>query len=228
MRHIFVIIWVFLVGTAPSKGGEGPVLLKTKGWGSLSGSVVEAKTKKPIADAVIFLKAPKGVYFPIHDDDKKRRDLIVQMPAGNTFEFRMLVHYPHYLDGAKEVPTGQKFRLKGDSQQVQQLTFLASGKSIGQAIGAGSEVEVSLEPSTLPATMRSDVYATMRAHVYVFNHPYHAITGKDGTFTIPRVPAGAEIRVMGWHEEVGWLLTKTGKATTFQTGKNPIDIEMKK
>jgi hypothetical protein len=85
--------------------------------------VVDAKTKKPVADAVVFLKAPKNTYFPIHDDDKKRNDLVVQIPSGGMFKSRMMVHYPYYFDGAKEMPTGQKFVLKGDSQQDHAMHF---------------------------------------------------------------------------------------------------------
>jgi hypothetical protein len=106
--------------------------------------------------------------------------------------------------------------------------FFANKESTGKFIKAGSEVELSLKPSPLPTIMQSDTYAAMKAHVYVFNHPYHAMTGKDGLFTMPRVPAGAEVCVMGWHEEVGWLLTRTGKAADFRAGKNSLEIEMQK
>jgi hypothetical protein len=228
-RHIVgAVACLFFLGTASNRAGDAPTLLKTMGWGGLSGKVIDAKTKKPVPDAVVFLKAPRGTYFPIHEDDRKRSDLAVQIPPGGTFDFRMLVHYPNYFDGVKKVPTGQKFVVKGDPQQDHQFTFFANKKSFGNIVKAGSNVEVSLEPSALPATMQSDIYATMKAHVYVFNHPYHAITGKDGTYTIPRVPAGAEVCVMGWHEEVGWLLTKTGKTKAFQAGKNSFAIEMDK
>jgi len=54
------------------------------------------------------------------------------------------------------------------------------------------------------------------------------LTGKDGKFVIANAPAGSEIALMGWHEDVGWLLTKYGKKLTLQAGKNVVDIEMVK
>lgn len=51
-------------------------------------------------------------------------------------------------------------------------------------------------------TIKCDVHAWMSAHVHVFRHPYHAVTAADGTFQIPRVPAGT-YPVKVWHERLG-------------------------
>jgi hypothetical protein len=42
----------------------------------------------------------------------------------------------------------------------------------------------------------------MRGVVRVFNHPYHVVTGGDGTFEIPNVPAGTHV-LRVWHERLG-------------------------
>jgi hypothetical protein len=42
------------------------------------------------------------------------------------------------------------------------------------------------------------------AYVHVLKHAYHAVTGSDGTFSLPKVPPG-EYRVHFWHE--GWPTT---------------------
>jgi plastocyanin len=42
----------------------------------------------------------------------------------------------------------------------------------------------------------------MRAYVLVTDHPYHAITGNEGAFTIADVPAGT-YTVKVWHEALG-------------------------
>lgn len=55
--------------------------------------------------------------------------------------------------------------------------------------------------------IRCDIHSWMTAYVGVTAHPYFAVSGADGAFTIPRVPAGRHtIRV--WHEQFG-LLTQT-------------------
>mgnify|MGYP001561572275 CR=1 FL=1 len=42
----------------------------------------------------------------------------------------------------------------------------------------------------------------MHAFIHVFDHPYYAVTGADGTFTIPNVPPGQHT-VKIWHERYG-------------------------
>ena len=66
----------------------------------------------------------------------------------------------------------------------------------------------------------------MQAYVWVFDHPYYAITKADGTFAIPRVPADTEVQVMAWHESQGWLFTKDGRTMKLTKGKNTLDFEM--
>ena len=76
--------------------------------------------------------------------------------------------------------------------------------------------------------MQSQTYREMKTILVVFDHPYYAISRMDGTFTIPRIPAGSEVIVWAWHEDVGYLLTRAGKKTTLKAGKNTFDIEAKK
>ena len=59
----------------------------------------------------------------------------------------------------------------------------------------------------------------MKAYIWTFGHPYFAVTAADGTFTMPRVPAGVKLRMLAWHEARGWLHGKDGKMTTLDNGK---------
>jgi hypothetical protein len=47
-----------------------------------------------------------------------------------------------------------------------------------------------------------DTHAWMLAYIHVFDHPYYAITGERGTFSIADVPAGTYI-LRAWHEDAG-------------------------
>jgi len=49
-----------------------------------------------------------------------------------------------------------------------------------------------------------DVHRWMNVYVAVVEHPYFAVTGPDGTFTIRGVPAGRHV-VQVWHERYGPL-----------------------
>lgn len=47
-----------------------------------------------------------------------------------------------------------------------------------------------------------DVHKWMGARIVVAEHPYYAVTGKDGTFRLENVPAGTHT-VKIWHEKLG-------------------------
>jgi hypothetical protein len=57
----------------------------------------------------------------------------------------------------------------------------------------------------------------MSAYIGVFNHPFFAVSGDDGSFTLKGVPAG-DYTIEAWHEKYGAQSAKvkvdaSGKAT---------------
>jgi plastocyanin len=52
--------------------------------------------------------------------------------------------------------------------------------------------------------LKCDVHTWMVAFVGVVNHPYFAVTGPDGSFTLHDVPVGT-YKVRAWHERFGTL-----------------------
>jgi plastocyanin len=70
-----------------------------------------------------------------------------------------------------------------------------------------------------------DVHSWMSAWVGVESHPYFAVSGADGSFTIANVPAGRRT-IRAWQERYGWIThtidVKPGTTTTVElsyTGK---------
>jgi plastocyanin len=55
--------------------------------------------------------------------------------------------------------------------------------------------------------IKCDVHPWMQSYIGVFSHPFYAVTGADGKFTIANLPAGT-YEVEAWHEKLG-----TRKAT---------------
>jgi hypothetical protein len=49
-----------------------------------------------------------------------------------------------------------------------------------------------------------DVHSWMSAYVGVESHPYFAVSGADGSFTIANVPPGRRT-IRAWHERYGWI-----------------------
>lgn len=57
--------------------------------------------------------------------------------------------------------------------------------------------------------VKCDVHPWMRSFVAVMTHPYFAVTGEDGSFSIEGLPAGT-YEVEAWHEKLG---TQTASVT---------------
>jgi hypothetical protein len=56
----------------------------------------------------------------------------------------------------------------------------------------------------LPIEVKCDIHGWMSARWLILDHPYAAITDKDGKFTIPKLPAG-DYEFIVWHERVGYI-----------------------
>ena len=187
--------------------------------------IIDPKTKG-LANVVIWLKPPAGHYFPIHADDKKRKDIVVIDQPHCAFVPHVVGVFAEYFDGDKVVRSGQKFVVKNSSTVRHNVRFAGfKNAGINTAMQAGGELSVELFPEKLPLTFQCDFHKWMSARVAVFDHPYFAVTGEDGTFHMPRVPAGAELTVMAWHEAALYVLGPSGKKLTLRAGENELNLK---
>ena len=80
---------------------------------------------------------------------------------------------------------------------------------------AGIESTQRFAVAEVMVPVRCDVHGWMRAYIGVVDHPYFAVSGPDGSFTIPDVPAG-EYTAETWHEVYGTMsasVTVTAQGT---------------
>lgn len=77
------------------------------------------------------------------------------------------------------------------------------GWNFGMGI-QGSTRSIRLTAAEVPVSIRCDVHPWMQAWLGVVDHPYFAVTGADGTFTLANVPPGDYV-VGAWHERFGTL-----------------------
>ena len=66
----------------------------------------------------------------------------------------------------------------------------------------GSQRTVRVPRPEVMIDIRCDVHPWMRAYLGVLDHPYFAVTGADGRFTLADLPAGDYV-VASWHERFG-------------------------
>jgi hypothetical protein len=81
----------------------------------------------------------------------------------------------------------------------------------------GSDRTIRVDAAEVPVSVRCDLHPWMQGWLGVVDHPYFAVTGRDGTFTLESVPPG-EYTVAVWHERFGRrqapvTLEPSGRAT---------------
>ena len=69
--------------------------------------------------------------------------------------------------------------------------------------------------------IRCDVHGWMQAYIGVVDHPYFAVTGADGSYSIANVPAG-DYTLTAWHEEYG-TMTASVTVTAGETASSSFD-----
>lgn len=67
---------------------------------------------------------------------------------------------------------------------------------------AGMESEVTFSNQEVMIPVKCDVHPWMQAFFGVVDHPYFAVTGEDGGFSIENLPAGT-YTIGAWHESLG-------------------------
>jgi plastocyanin len=74
-----------------------------------------------------------------------------------------------------------------------------------------------------PETFRvkCEVHTWMGAYIGVFPHPYFAVTGGDGSFSLKKLPPG-EYTIEAWHEKYG---VQTMKVKVGATGEAKADFK---
>ena len=66
----------------------------------------------------------------------------------------------------------------------------------------GMELEKTFDQAEVMIPFKCDVHPWMASYIGVLDHPYFAVTGADGSFSIDGLPAG-DFEVEAWHEKLG-------------------------
>jgi len=91
------------------------------------------------------------------------------------------------------------------------------GFNLGQPI-KGIESRRSFGQPEIGIRVRCDIHGWMHSTIHVLDHGFFAITGPDGSFTLPELPAG-EYEVEAWHRALG-----TASQTVTVAAGHPVEI----
>ncbi|MBI2806866.1 MAG: hypothetical protein HYX68_17950 [Planctomycetes bacterium] len=164
---------------------------------------VHPKTKG-VANVVVFLQAAGARPLPLPPEPRKPpRDVGIEVPFCN------------YEPRALAIESRQDFIARNKSK------FNWCVKILGGELNGNSEVIVApgqskkfklQSPGLAPIPVQCSCHNWMTAKIWVFDHPYFAVTNKDGEFEIPQVPKNVDLRLLVWHEATGFIDGKAGRA----------------
>lgn len=152
---------------------------------------------KGLANAFIYLrKAPKSIHPDLKDPAH----------AKVIFDQKGCMFTPH----AMLVRTGQTVEVIS-SDGIAHNTHTNPVKNQGMNIlispntvaGKGVDMKFSLG-EFVPIRVNCDFHPWMLSHWLILDHPYAALTDKDGKFSIPNLPVGEHTFVV-WHERRGYF-----------------------
>ena len=76
-------------------------------------------------------------------------------------------------------------------------------------VAPNGQFESTLKPEARPMEVQCDIHSWMKAYLMVFDHPFFATTGTDGSFEIKGVPAGDQ-KLVVWQKTIGYVTPGRG------------------
>lgn len=209
-----------VVKASPSAAAATPPVVNTKagplgsatikGVINFSGKAPEMKVPKKRKDAE-FCKTKEVKYNSVVVDGGKLAETFVRIandsvkgeypaPAKRSEIDQVDCMYTPRIQG---VIAGQEIDIKNQDGTLHNVhTFKGTETWFNQAQPKGSpDLSKELE-DTKVIKFTCDVHPWMRGFVIVSSHPFFAVSGKDGTFAIEKVPAG-KYEVEAWHPHYG-------------------------
>jgi len=97
---------------------------------------------------------------------------------------------------------GDTLVVKNSAKIGHNVNYSSDIQNINQLVPSGGEVKLDkpLEAQRTPIGVACNIHQWMTAQVRVFDHPYYALTDKDGKFEIKDVPVGTW-RIVYQHEK---------------------------
>jgi hypothetical protein len=172
----------------------------------------------------------RNQYFKMPEKPTWKEEVVMDQPYC-AFEPHVVTLFPGYYDfqNRKQV-SAQKLRVLNSAPMKHNTKWLGSpaknpegSKTLDANDKKGFEID--LQADTEPISISCDIHKWMKAYVWAFDHPYAAVTDKEGKFTIETVPAGADVDIMYWHESFGKTPKKL-KTVKLTAGENKEEIRI--
>jgi plastocyanin len=168
--------------------------------------VVDPETKG-VAYAFAFLPSPVGKNAQLESELKTQKVEIDQKDC----EFdppSVALHKDQTIVFKSSDPVGHNIHYTGFTNNA------------NFAMGPNGTAEKKLAYEKRPINLACDIHPWMKGNLLVMNHPFFAVTGKDGAFEIQGVPAG-EQHLIVWQRKAGFVTpgASKGQAVTVKAGE---------
>lgn len=101
----------------------------------------------------------------------------------------------------------QSIKFKSTDPVGHNVHMTGFNNSFNQMIAAGSQIEQKVTAERRAVTLTCDIHPWMLGYIWIFDHPFFAMTKADGSFEITGVPAGTQNLVV-WQGSVGYATPK--------------------
>lgn len=177
-----------------------------------------------VANAVVFLRRTDGRSFETNKQNHWPKHLpkkVVLDQPHCQFVPHVLTLYPWYYDADLKMRqrTGQVFEVHNSSPIPHNVRLNGTallGNTANLILLPGDAKQVHLRPERhLPIPVNCDIHPWMKAYVWVFDHPYAAVSkghgqpkkdGDFGTYEIRDVPPNVNLKLVAWHLGNGFFL----------------------
>jgi hypothetical protein len=250
MRRIAGVLVVAVLAACGGGGGDqaaddatgdqagGPAGAPALGTASISGTALFTGTA-PVNPAIDMSeeptcrdKHPEGPRDPeVVVADGKLANVFVYvkggLPAGATFpnppepaviDQEGCLYHPRVLG----VMVGQPLEIRNSDAVLHNIKAVPTtnrGFNISQPQAGMTTTRTFSDPEIM-VPLECNVHGWMNAFVGVTSHPYFAVSGADGSFTISGLPAGT-YEIEAWHEKFG---SKTASVTVNDGGQATVEF----
>ncbi|HEY0142520.1 MAG TPA: carboxypeptidase regulatory-like domain-containing protein [Thermoanaerobaculia bacterium] len=140
-----------------------------------------------LANVIVYVKnAPAGKYPP---------------PAPAVLDQKGCQYIPHVT----AVQVGQPVQIKNSDatlHNVHAMPAVNSGFNEGQPVQGMVSIKKFDKVEMKPFRIKCDVHGWMNSFMAVLPHPYHGVSGSNGSFNIANLPPG-NYTLVAWHEKLG-------------------------
>ncbi len=198
---------------AATAGGAGFGTATIRGRVTLEGAAPASETLKMDADPYCSLQHPGGAKTNdfVAGADGGLKWVVVHVAAGLTGTYEApadpvvidqkgCVYEPHVFG----IMAGQTLKILNSDETLHNIHSLPkNSRQFYLAMPrAGMELTQKFTNPETGVRIKCDVHPWMEAWAVIDNHPFHSVTGDDGSFSLDRLPAGS-YTIEAWHETAG-------------------------